>query len=100
MKRIIILIVSMTMAAWPSLSRADRDTGRLPAYRVDAGMEIRGFNWAEHLDDGFELLTETGWLAGMSYDLESTATRFGWPILGLPVAAVNRKTATRRVDSA
>lgn len=77
--RIILLIVALgPLITWPLPLRAGQVPDHLPAYRVDAGMELIRFNWSEYLDDDFELLTETGWLVGMSYDLESTAERLGW----------------------
>jgi hypothetical protein len=77
--RIIFLIVALgSLITWPLPLRAGQIPDHLPAYRVDAGMELIRFNWSEYLDDGFELLTETGWLVGLSYDLESTAKSLGW----------------------
>lgn len=63
---------------WPLPLWAGQGADRWPAYRMDTGMEVIRFDWAEYLDDGFKLLAETGWLLGLTYDLESTAESLGW----------------------
>jgi hypothetical protein len=79
LSRFILLIVALvSIFIWPLPLGAGQSADHRPVYRVDAGMELIRFNWSEYLDDGFELLTETGWLVGLSYDLESTADRLGW----------------------
>lgn len=77
--RLVLLISALiSVFTWPLPLGAVQSADHRPAYRVDAGMELIRFNWSEYLDDGFELLTETGWLVGLSYDLESTAEYLGW----------------------
>ncbi len=76
--RIFLIVTLLTACAWPLRLSAGQVGDHSPAYRVDTGMEVIRFNWSEYLDNGFELVSETGWLIGLTYDLESTAERLGW----------------------
>lgn len=77
--RTLLLIVTLVLVSACALPLwAAQGAVYSPAYRVDTGIEIMRFNWSEYLDDGFTLLSETGWLFGLTYDLESTAENLGW----------------------
>ncbi|MBC2716751.1 MAG: hypothetical protein HF978_15715 [Desulfobacteraceae bacterium] len=46
--------------------------------RVDFGVYIQDYKWAEYADDGNKLLEETGNLYGVACDFESTKNIVGW----------------------
>ncbi len=46
--------------------------------RVDFGLWIRDYKWAEYADDGNKLLEETGNFYGLACDIESTKNIVGW----------------------
>jgi hypothetical protein len=75
---LILLSVALMVITGPLAPQTTRAEGFSPEYRANAGMELIRFNWSEYLEDGFELVSETGWLIGATYDLESMVDGLGW----------------------
>jgi hypothetical protein len=74
----ILLSVALMVFTEPLAPQMTRAEGLSPEYRINAGMELIRLNWSEYLGDGFKLVSETGWLIGATYDLESTVDGLGW----------------------
>lgn len=74
--RIIVLIILFTGTF--SFRAAAAETGSVHNRRLDLGVWIQDYKWAEYGDDGSRLLEETGPLFGVSADYASGGRQIGW----------------------
>jgi len=76
-KRVIILFVIIIALVIPLHSIGEESPSE-DERRVDFGLWIQDYKWAEYADDGNKLLEETGNLYGLACDIESTKNIVGW----------------------
>lgn len=73
-----IMGIVIILAGILPFQAAGGDNGSLQDRRMDLGLWIQDYKWAEYGDDGGRLLEETGNLFGLSADYASNRKKIGW----------------------
>jgi len=73
-----IIVIVIILAGILPLRSVGADNGSVHDRRLDMGVFIQDYRWAEYGDDGPRLLEETGNLFGIAADYASSRKKIGW----------------------
>jgi hypothetical protein len=74
-RKILLVIILAVLIPFDSMGAENSSKNKL---RVDIGVLIQDYKWAEYTDNRNKVLEETGNLYGLTCDIESTKNMIGW----------------------